>query len=187
MNRDSNLNASGPLAKSSDLWNDIHWFAIRAKPRRENFAAMNIGALGIGTLLPQVKVERLVRGALRQAAKPLFAGYFFARFQAADALESVKGARGVMQVVSSGRMPIPVSDKVVQEIQDRIEEDGYIRIRGQGLKPGTRVTIQSGPFEGLMGRVERELDDRRRVAIFLETLMNARVLIERRWIEAEAA
>jgi hypothetical protein len=38
-----------------------------------------------------------------------------------------------------------------------------------------------------MGRVERELDDRRRVAIFLETLLNARVLIETRWVEAEAA
>jgi hypothetical protein len=39
----------------------------------------------------------------------------------------------------------------------------------------------------MMGRVERELDDRKRVAIFLESLLNARVLIERRWIEAEAA
>ena len=55
------------------------------------------------------------------------------------------------------------------------------------LAPGTRVTIQSGPFEGMMGRVERELDDRKRVAIFLEALFHARVLIERRWIEAEAA
>jgi transcriptional antiterminator RfaH len=181
------MNSSDPLAKSIDLWNDIHWFAIRAKPRRETFAAMNIGALGIGILFPQVKVERLVRGAAHLGTNPLFPGYFFARFRAADSFESIKGSRGVLQVVSSGRMPIPVSDKVVQEIQDRIQEDGYIRIRPQGLAPGTRVTIQSGPFEGMMGRVERELDDRKRIAIFLEALLNARVLIERRWIEAEAA
>ena len=90
-------------------------------------------------------------------------------------------------MVSSGRTPIPVSEKVVREIQDRVQADGFIRIRPNGLAPGTRVTIQSGPFEGLMGRVERELDDRRRVAIFLETLLNARVLIETRWVEAEAA
>jgi hypothetical protein len=38
-----------------------------------------------------------------------------------------------------------------------------------------------------MGRVEREFDDRKRVAIFLETLFQARLIIERRWIEAEAA
>jgi transcriptional antiterminator RfaH len=181
------MNSFHPTAKSGDLWRNSNWFAIHAKPRRENFAAINIGALGIGILLPRVKVERLVRGAAQQGTKPLFPGYFFARFCPENSFESVKAARGVLQVVSSGRIPIPVGDKVVREIQDRIQEDGLIRIRPQLLEPGTRVSIHSGPFEGMMGRVERELDDRKRVAIFLETLLNARVLIERRWIEAEAA
>jgi transcription antitermination factor NusG len=84
-------------------------------------------------------------------------------------------------------MPIPVPDAIVQEIQDRAQEDGLIRIHPQALTPGTLVTIQSGPFQGMMGRVERELDDRKRVAIFLETLFNARVVIERQWIEPAAA
>src|ERR1700740_849766 len=180
------MNSSDPIVKSNDLWRDIHWFAIHAKPRRESFAAINICALGIRTLLPRVKVERLVRGAVYQGTKPLFPGYFFTRFCPENSLESVKAARGVLQVVSSGRMPIPVPDHVVREIQDRVQEAGLIRIRPQALAPGTRVTIQEGPFEGMMGRVERELDDRKRVAIFLETLFHARVLIERRWIEAEA-
>jgi transcriptional antiterminator RfaH len=181
------MNSSHPIVKSGDFWREINWFAIHAKPRRENFAATNIGALGIGILLPRVKVERLVRGAAQQGTKPLFPGYFFARFCPENTFESVKAARGVLQVVSSGRIPIPVHDEVVREIQDRIQEDGLIRIHPQGLAPGTRVAIQSGPFEGMMGRIERELDDRKRVAIFLETLLNARVLIERRWIEAQAA
>jgi hypothetical protein len=38
-----------------------------------------------------------------------------------------------------------------------------------------------------MGSVERELDGGKRVAILLETLMHARVLIERRRLRAEAA
>ncbi len=180
------MNSSDPILKSNDLWKDINWFAIHANPRRENFAAINIGSLGIGILLPRIKVERLVRGATQRGAKPLFPGYFFARFCPEDSFESVKGARGVLQVVSSGRLPIPVADKVIRDIQDRVQEDGFIRIHPQGLAPGTRVSIQSGPFEGMMGRVERELDDRKRVAILLETLLHARVLIERRWIEAEA-
>jgi transcriptional antiterminator RfaH len=176
-----------PIAGSIDLWRDTHWFAIRAKPRRENYAALNIVALGIAILLPQIKMERLVRGAAQQGTKPLFPGYFFARFCPGDSFESVKGARGVLQVVSSGRIPIPVPEGAVRQIQERVEADGFIRICPQSLVPGSRVTIQSGPFEGMMGRVERELDDRKRVAIFLETLLNARVLIERRWIEVEAA
>jgi transcriptional antiterminator RfaH len=181
------MTSSDPIVKSIDLWRESSWFAIHAKPRRESFAAANVCALGLGILFPRIKVERVVRGSVQQVIKPLFPGYFFAKFCPENSFESVRCSRGVLRVVSSGRFPIPVYDEVVREIQDRIQEDGFIRIRAQGLAPGTRVTIQSGPFEGMMGRVERELDDRKRVAIFLETLLHTRVLIERRWIEAEAA
>ena len=174
-------------AKSVDLWRDTSWFAIHTKVRREKFAAANIAVLGIGVLLPLVKVEHLIRGHTQGAAKPLFPGYLFARFCPEISCESVKSSRGVLRVVSSGRFPIPVRDTVVQEIRDRIEEDGLIRLRPRNLGPGTRVLIQDGPFEGLMGRVERELDGGKRVAILLERLMHARVLIERQCLEAQAA
>jgi transcriptional antiterminator RfaH len=173
--------------KSRDPWRELSWFAIHAKPRRESFASKNVSALGIEVLFPRIKVERPIRGAAQQGTRPLFTGYFFARFCPEHVLESVKAALGVLRVVSSGRVPIPVQEEIVHEIQGRIQEDGLIRIQQQVLAPGTLVSIQSGPFEGMMGRVERELDDHKRVAIFLETLFQARVLIERRWIEAEAA
>jgi transcriptional antiterminator RfaH len=181
------MKPSDPMVKSSDLWRDINWFAIHAKPRRENFAATNLGALGIQILLPRVKVEHLVGGAAQQGTKPLFPGYFFARFCPESSFESVKCSRGVLRVVSSGRLPIPVQEEVVREIQDRLQKDGLIRIRPRHMEPGTRISIQSGPFEGMIGRVEHELNDRKRIAILLETLLHVRVLIERRWIEAEAA
>ena len=181
------MNRSNPIAGPIDLWREFRWFAIHTKARRESFAAANVGMLGIRILLPQIKVDRLVRGAALIAVKPLFPGYLFARFCPEKSLESIECARGVLRVVSSGRFPIPVADKVVDEIHDRLEEDGLIRIRPRILTPGTRISIQTGPFEGLMGRVERELDDGRRVAILLETLLNARVLIEKRWLGEEAA
>jgi transcriptional antiterminator RfaH len=176
-----------PNPKSRDPWRDVSWFAIQTKPRHESFASKNISTLGIEPLLPRIKVDRLIRGAAQPGTKPLFPGYFFARFCPENAFESVKATRGVLRVVSSGRTPIPVDDEIVREIQGRIQEDGLIRILPRALTPGTVVTIRSGPFDGMMGKVERELDDRKRVAIFLETLFNARVLIERRWLEAEAA
>ncbi|MBV8282812.1 MAG: hypothetical protein JO347_12240 [Candidatus Eremiobacteraeota bacterium] len=186
MRAEAAMTSSDPIAKSIDFWREVNWFAIHAKSRRESFAAANISALGIGILLPRVKSDCLVSGAVQLRTKPLFPGYFFARFCPEAFFELVKCARGVLRVVSSGRIPIPVHEKVVQEIQDRIQEDGFIRIRQQDLEPGDRVTIQSGPLEGMIGRVVQELDDQRRVAIFLEGLLHARVLIERRWIQAQA-
>jgi transcriptional antiterminator RfaH len=181
------MTSSLPSAKCGNLWKDVNWFALHTKPRRENFAVTNVSALGVESFLPRLKAERLEHGVAKRITKPLFPGYFFARFCPESSFESVKATCGVLQVVSSGRMPIPVPEEVVQEIQDRIQEDGLIRIHQEALAPGTLVTIQSGPFEGMMGRVERELDDRKRVAIFLETLFHARVLIERRWLEVAAA
>jgi transcriptional antiterminator RfaH len=179
--------SSVPAPRTLDIWGQSHWFAIHAKTRRENFAVTNLSALNVKVLFPQLKVGRLVRGVALMAVKPLFPGYFFARFCARDSLELVARARGVLRVISSGRFPIPVEDEVVREIQDRIEEDGLITVRQRPLKPGEAVSIAGGPFEGLMGRVERELDDGKRVAILLETLLHARVLIEKRWLELEAA
>lgn len=142
--RKAAMSSTDPIVKSNDLWKDVNWFAIHAKPRRENFGATNLSALGIEILFPQVKIPRLTRENAQEGTKPLFPSYFFARFCPENALELVKAVRGVLQVVSSGRIPIPIEEKVVQEIQDRVQADGFIRIRPPGLAAGTRVTIQSG-------------------------------------------
>lgn len=183
----SAMTSSDPIVKSNDLWRDVHWFAIHAKPRREYLAVINLSALSIEILFPRVKVERSLRRIAQPGPMALFPGYFFARFRPEDSFAAVKAVRGVLQVVSSGRIPIPVDEEVIRGIRDRVQADGLIRIRPPGFAPGTRVTIQSGPFAGIMGRVERELDDQKRVAILLETLFHARLIIERRWIEAEVA
>jgi transcriptional antiterminator RfaH len=181
------MNCSYPIVKSRDLWTEINWFALHTKPRRENFAITNVSLLGVESFLPRLKIERLVSDIAQKVVKPLFPGYFFARFCPEDFLEPVECSRGVLRVIKSGRFPIPVEEPIIRDIQDRAESDGLIRIRPQDFKSGDRVSIQSGPFEGMIGRVERELDDGRRVTILLETLLNARVLIERRWLDADAA
>src|SRR6516164_872470 len=103
--------------RSRDPWRDINWFAIQARPRREIFAAQNIEKLGIEVLLPRIRFERLIRGSARSGTKPLFPGYFFSRFCPEAAFESVKVTRGVLRVLNSGRIPIPVPAEVIREIQ----------------------------------------------------------------------
>jgi len=92
--------------------------------------------------LPRVKVGRLVRGAVGTAAKLLYQGYFFARFCPQNYLASVKCSRGVLRVLSSGRIPIPVNEVVIREMRNRI---------GESLKPGTGVPILTGPIRSSKG------------------------------------
>jgi transcriptional antiterminator RfaH len=164
-----------------DPFYGMHWFAIHAKRSREDFAAANIAALNLEIFLPKIKATRVA------GAAPLFPGYLFARFCPEKSMSSVQCARGVLQVVGSTHCPIPVESEIIAEIQQRVEADGLIRLDRREWAAGTRVSIQKGPFEGMMGRVEKELDDDRRVAILLETLWQARVLVDKEFLQAEAA
>jgi transcriptional antiterminator RfaH len=165
----------------------INWFAVRTKRFRETLASSGVAALGLEAFLPMIKVESAKDVVIRCNSKPLFPGYFFARFNSAISLQAVESARGVVHVIKSGVLPVPVDDEIVREIQDRVEADGLICLQKRELKIGERVSIQEGPFAGMMGKLEAELDDRRRVAILLETLWNARIVIDKRWLDAEAA
>lgn len=166
---------------------EMNWFAIHTKRHRETLAAAGVGALGLAVFLPMVKVECLEHFAIKKDSQPLFPGYFFARFCPAISLSAVESARGVLRIIKSGAWPIPVDEQAIVEIQGRVAEDGLIPLENRELKPGDQVSIQQGPFAGMLARVEMELDGGRRVAILLQAMWNARVLIEKRWVEAEAA
>jgi len=49
------------------------------------------------------------------------------------------------------------------------------------------VIVNHGPLEGTIAKFEQELDDGRRVAILLETIQQARVLIDRDSLALEPA
>jgi transcriptional antiterminator RfaH len=161
----------------------MNWFAIHVKRFRETLAASSVATLGLEVFLPMVRVDKLEQVTIKVGSKPLFPSYFFAKFSPEIFLAAVDHCSGVLRVVRSGPTPVPVDDQVVQEIQEQVREDGLITIDRHRLKTGDQVLIQCGPFEGMMARVERELDDNKRVAILLETLAHARVLIEKRLVQ----
>jgi transcriptional antiterminator RfaH len=170
-----------------DLWRETNWYAVHAKPRRESFGAANVAALGVEILLPQLKQDRLVRGYPRTKIKPLFAGYFFARFCPAVYLDLIRYALGILHVVSTSQFPIPLGDDVIASIRKRVQPDGYVRLSPASVRPGDWVVIEHGPFEGLIGEVVQQEDDGKRVAILLEMMMSARVSVEKRWLSGTPA
>jgi transcriptional antiterminator RfaH len=169
------------------LSHDVNWFAVHTKRFRETAAAASLVALGFEVFLPMVKVENCDQLVIKLNSKPLFPAYFFARFSLASSFDSIESARGVSYVVKSGGCPVPVEEPIIAELRSRAEADGLIRLQPRELKAGDRVSVQQGPFAGMIGRVEAELDDHKRVAILLEALWQARLVFEKRWVELEAA
>lgn len=161
-----------------DWWRETNWYAVQSRPFGEHLAAAQVGRLDLELFLPRVQQERLICGVHRTLTKALFPGYFFARFCPGVSLGAVRSTPGVLRVVGTPRLPIPVAPEIVQALRERTGDDGFVRFEPKSFRPGERVRIEEGPFAGWIGRVEREPDDRRRVLILLEALQPAQLLVE---------
>ncbi|HOC01013.1 MAG TPA: transcription termination/antitermination NusG family protein [Verrucomicrobiota bacterium] len=167
-----------------DLWRDTNWFALQAKPLAEEVARESVATLDLATFLPRASRERCVGLACRRAIGPLFPGYLFARFAPATHLHLVRYCRGVCRVIGAGSIPVPVEEDLIEDIRAREGDDGYVRLDGPCWRRGERVDIQQGPLRGWSGVFEKELDDHRRVSILLNTILGARVVVEKRSLQA---
>jgi transcriptional antiterminator RfaH len=79
----------------------------------------------------------------------------------------VKYTRGVKTIVNFGGKIVPLHDEFIAYIKDKLE-DGVATIQPKGFKKGEKIVIKDGPFKGLSGIFEKELDGKERVAILLD-------------------
>ncbi len=167
-----------------DFWRDTNWFAIQAKPSREEIAASYVSMLGVEVFLPKIKQFPVRQGNHEAALKPLFPNYLFARFCPADYLHLVRYARGVRCVVSAGDLPLPMDERDIDLIRDRITADGTLEMNLEQVRPGQKVAVQAGPFKGIRGIFERKINDREKVSLLLDSVHHhAHVLIEQRYVQ----
>jgi transcriptional antiterminator RfaH len=166
-----------------DFWSKANWYAVQAKPSHLKLAVTHVSKLDLEVFLPCVKCD----GEAFRAEAPLFPGYFFARFCPLTSFDAVRYGRGVLRILGTSRHPLPVEEEIIETIRERLQEDGLIHLERKAFQPGDLVTVEEGPFCGWMGKVEREWDDGKRVAILLDVIHQARVLVDRRHIVAAEA
>lgn len=166
-----------------EFWTKTNWFAIQAKPHRDDLAAAGVRELDIEVFAPRIKVEQQVCGTWRWVTKPLFPSYFFARFCPLVSIGAVRFTAGILRVVGGAAFPTSIEPAVIEALRETLDECGSIERSPADLTPGTKVTIESGPFMGWAGRVLRESDDRKRVTVLLDLLEHARVVTERRCLQ----
>lgn len=157
------------------------WYAIHTRPKQEERAEHNLKAWKIETFHPKIKECRYNQFSGRpiQLSKSLFRRYLFAKFDASRSLHSISFTRGVQAVVSSAEGPIPVDDEIVNLIQSRVGEDGFVGLK-EDFKSGDWITIKEGPLRALTGIFQHKVKDSDRVVILLALLnYQARVVIER--------
>jgi len=164
------------------------WYAIHTHPKQETRAEENLKAWHVETFFPRIRDCRFneFTGEPSYFIKPLFPGYFFARFALNSMFHKVRFTRGVHSVVSIGSDPAQVDDRVIEIIAAQIDEAGFVKI-GAELELGAKVLIQAGPFKGLTGIFQREASAADRIRILLDSVcFQAHVEVPRKHVRALA-
>jgi transcription elongation factor/antiterminator RfaH len=143
------------------------WYVVNTKPRNEERAANNLTNGGIEVLAPRIKLRKYKDGKFIYVVEPMFPSYIFVRFHPVDDFRMVKYARGVKTIVHFGEKIVPLQDEMIEFIKSRLD-NGVASIEKQKISKGERILIKDGPFRGLSGIFESELDGKERVSILLD-------------------
>lgn len=161
---------------------ELKWYLVKTKPRYEGRIVARLREAGFETIFPLIR--RKSRKGSAFELRPLFPTYLFVHF-ALEQLRTIRYTRGVAKVVSFGPEPEQVGDDIVSAVRQRMDEQGIVTLvpRPKSWKPGDRIRIGEGPFEGLEAIFLEELPDRDRVVLLLEAVSSFRVTIDKEQIE----
>ncbi len=121
-----------------------NWLVVTTRPHREAWAAENCLAQGFETYRPLIM--RKQRIPARIIAVPLFPSYMFVRFT--ESWPRLLSTFGVSGLIRHGDDPATIHDAIIHQLQQR-EIDGIVQLPKP--KPGMRVNIVRGSFEGKTG------------------------------------
>jgi transcription antitermination factor NusG len=125
------------------------WFALQVRTRWESSTSVLLEGKGYKTLVPTHKTRRSWTGKTREVIAPLFPGYVFCNFDPQKRLP-ILITPGVLSVVSSGRIPLPVDDAEIAGIQTVIAS-GCQAEPWPYLEVGQRIRIENDSLRGLEG------------------------------------
>ena len=165
------MSVSREESKFENIIDVPNWFALCTNPKQEDRACSNLESLGVDCFNPKIKECRRnpFTGIATFITKPLFPRYIFSRFIARPLIHQISFTRGVHQVVSFNGKPVPIDDDVIAFLKSRIDKNGFLEI-GESLKPGDKIRIKSGPWQELVGVVERDLTTSERVVILMTSI-----------------
>ncbi len=161
---------------------DPKWYLIKTKPRNENKVFTRLSEAGFDSIFPRIRKKS--RKKEHPDIRPLFPTYLFVRF-AIEQLRTIRYTRGVAKIVSFGPEPQEVGEDIIVAVRQRMDEEGLVTLvrPPASWKPGEKIRIGEGPFEGLEAIFLEELPDRDRVVLLLEAVSSFRVTIDKELIE----
>lgn len=125
------------------------WYALLVWSRKESYVASHLQGIGYECFLPIYRCQRQWSDRVKETERPLFPGYLFSRFHFENRRNLVM-TPGVVQIVGSGKAPLPVPDAEIERLQMAVASEAP-RQPWPYLEVGERVRVTYGSLKGLEG------------------------------------
>jgi transcription antitermination factor NusG len=145
----------------------LNWYVVMSKPGRQDDAAKRIAMAGLAVFNPRIRQYSQKRGAY--AIRALFPMYFFVKFGMEEHYKMIRYTRGVLRVLGTDKIPVPVGEEMLQRIKSNCSSDDVVEAKyfEEDMNEGTKVTITDGPFAGIDAVVTGLLNDSQRIEILM--------------------
>jgi Transcription antiterminator len=149
------------------------WYVAKLKPGGLAKAEVNLARQRFESAMPRLRLSRRRGHRYEDQLKPLFPGYIFVSFDAdRDRWQPINSTLGIAYLLTDERArPTPMPAKFVEALSARCE-DGQVYVPAATLAVGDTVEVMTGPFTGLIGKIE-SLSEAGRVRLLLEVLGRA--------------
>jgi transcriptional antiterminator RfaH len=152
----------------------LSWYALRAKPRKEEFVWQQLLSQEIEHYYPRIRVHPVNPRARK--VKPYFPGYLFIRINLEEkGISAFKWMPHTMGLVSFGGEPASIPDNAINEMKKRVKEIAEAGgMLFDGLKSGDSIRIHEGPFSGYDAIFDTRVEGQERVRVLLQFINDQR-------------
>lgn len=151
-----------------------NWYALRVRSNHEIVVQSGLRHRGIDEFLPGYRTKSRWSDRVKEIYRPLFPGYVFARFDAAQRLPILM-LPGFVHIIGFGNGPEPVDEGELQAVR-RFVDSALPIMPWPYIREGEMVEVRQGALEGLQGIVLRVKDSVRLVVSL--TLLQRSVAVE---------
>lgn len=130
------------------------WHAVWTRSRHEQLVSRELHLRRIEGFLPTVPRWSRWKDRRKRIEWPLFPGYCFARFDAAERF-TVLNCMGVASIVSINGAPAPIPDEQIESVR-RLVSSELAYDPCPFVREGQRVEVVRGPLAGVRGRLVRK-------------------------------
>ncbi len=166
---------------------DRHWYIVQTYSGYENRVMANlqqrIATMGMDEKIFHVLVpieERVTvkDGKSKRTKRKVFPSYVLVDMILDDqSWYVVRHTPGVTGFVGAGSSPIPLTEREVSEIMNKIGKEQIKPKVEIDLKPGDVIRVKTGPFEGQVGPVVEVLEEKGKVK-FSVTVFGRDTIVE---------